>query len=108
MIAAGKLNRRIIIEQVTETRDEMGGVIQTWATFATVWAEFVSQTGREFFAAKQVNAALEAIIRIRYIAGVTAKMRVKYGTRVFNLVAPPVDVNEAHVELKLLCEELRG
>jgi SPP1 family predicted phage head-tail adaptor len=105
---AGKLDRRIIIEQVVESTDGIGGTVETWSTFDTVWAEFVSQTGREFFAAKQINTALDQILRIRYRAGLNAKMRVKYGTRIFNIIAPPIDVNEAHVEIKLMCEELRG
>lgn len=105
---SGKLNRRIVIEQVSEARDAIGGTSETWTTFATVWAEFMYQAGREFFAAKQINAALDEIIRIRYLAGITAKMRVRYGTRIFTIVAPPIDVNEKHEEIKLMCEELRG
>lgn len=108
MLAAGKYDRRIVIEQVTETRDAAGGVVETWATYKTVWARFVSQTGREFYAAKQINATLEQLISIRYVAGLNAKMRVRYGTRIFNFIAPPIDVNEAHEEIKLMCEELRG
>jgi len=108
MIRAGKLSQRITIEQVGEARDAIGGVGETWSTFATVWAEFVSQTGREFFAAKQINNALDCIIRIRYLPGITAKMRVRMGSRILNIVAPPIDVNEAHEEIKLMCEELRG
>lgn len=108
MLSSGKYDKRITIEQLTETRDDIGGVSETWSTVAAVWARFVSQTGREFFAAKQVNTALDQIISIRYRDGLDAKMRIRYGTRIFSIVAPPIDVNEAHVEIKLMCEELRG
>lgn len=108
MLSAGKYDRRIVIEQAAETQDEAGGVVQTWSTYKTVWARFVTQTGREFFAAKQVNTALDQLISIRYVSGLNAKMRVKYGSRIFNIIAPPIDVNEAHEEIKLMCEELRG
>lgn len=108
MLSAGKFDRRIVIEQAVETQDEAGGVVQAWSTYKTVWARFVTQTGREFFAAKQVNTALDQLISIRYVSGLNAKMRVKYGSRIFNIIAPPIDVNEAHEEIKLMCEELRG
>jgi head-tail adaptor len=34
----GKLDRRITIESLTESRDDFGGVVETWATLATRWA----------------------------------------------------------------------
>lgn len=104
----GSFNRRIIIEQLTEARDAIGGVTESWSTFAPLWAEFISQTGREFATAKQIHAALDCLIRVRYVAGVTSKMRVRYGTRIFNIIAPPIDFKEKHVELHLLCQELQA
>jgi SPP1 family predicted phage head-tail adaptor len=106
MIITGRLNRRIIIEQSSEAQGTIGEVTPTWTTFTTLWAEFVSQTGREFVAAKQLNAAMDCMIRTRYVAGITAKMRVKYGTRIFLIIAPPIDVKEKHTELNLLCQEV--
>lgn len=105
---AGKLNSRITIEELAESADTIGGVSESWAPFATVWAEFITQSGREFFAAKQNNTALDCLIRIRYLPGVTAQMRVKHGSRTYSIIAPPIDTREEHVELKLMCEELRG
>ena len=42
----GKMNQRIVIQSVTETRSASGAVTETWATFATVWAgvEMVDST----------------------------------------------------------------
>ena len=108
MVAAGKFNRRVTIEQITSSRDGIGGEIETWSTFATVWAEFVSQSSRKFVAAKQVHSELTALIRIRYRSGITAQMRVRYGSRIFQLVAAPINVKEGGESLELMCREIDG
>jgi len=37
----GKLDRRIVIQVRTMTRDNTGTRVETWADHATVWAEYV-------------------------------------------------------------------
>ena len=34
----GMLNERVIVQQSTDAANSLGETIQTWATFATVWA----------------------------------------------------------------------
>lgn len=34
----GKLNKQIVIQSFTSTRDNNGGEVKTWADYATVWA----------------------------------------------------------------------
>ena len=36
---SGKLRNKLLIQSSTETRDNLGGVVQTWATVATVWGD---------------------------------------------------------------------
>lgn len=102
---AGRLNKRVVIQSVTETRDSKGGITQTWATFSTVWASVEPLVGKEYFSSKQVNAETSIKIRIRYLTNVTSKMRVKFGSRIFEIVSPPIDIREGNREIVLMCKE---
>ncbi len=101
---AGRLNQKITIEQVTESRTGSGAVQETWNAFATVWASVEPLNGREYFQAQQETATVTTRIRIRYLAGVTPKMRVNYDNRIFDIESV-IDVNERHRELVLMCKE---
>jgi SPP1 family predicted phage head-tail adaptor len=103
---AGDLRHRVKLQQAAETRDAYGAVTAGWVDVATVWAAVEPLAGREFFAAKQVNAEATGHVRIRYRAGVLATMRVVYGTRVFEIIAPPNNVEERNRELILMVKEL--
>lgn len=83
---ATKLRHRIKIEQATETRDAWGGVVVAWTTLAdNVPAEVVPLPGREFMAATAEVAGVTARITIRYMAGVTAAMRVVFDGAAYNI-----------------------
>ena len=102
---AGNLRHRVTIQQVTETRDDMGGVTQTWSTFAAnLHAEIAPLSGRELLLARQVNAETTHRIRLRYRAGITPKMRVLFGSRIF-AIESVLDTEERGIEVVLLCRE---
>lgn len=74
---AGRLDRRITIEQKTVTRDDFGAEIIAWATFAEVWAEI-----RDVNSVEKVIDQLRTMTRLtmvttRYVPGVTTDMRVR-------------------------------
>ncbi len=104
---AGRLHQRVTIEQVTgEARDGRGELTPTWGAFASnLPAAVVPLRGREFFEAHQENRELTHKIILRYLSGVTAKMRVNYGGRYFDIVSPPINVDEKNRELNLMCVE---
>lgn len=104
---AGTMRRRITIQQSSDVPDGSGGVQRTWTDFATVWAEITPAAGKEVFQAEQVRADAMYNINIRYLQGVSAEMRVLYGTRRFNIRAVN-DVNEMHRKITLVCEELKS
>lgn len=88
MMQAGRLRHRVNIEQVTETRDADGGVVTSWATLhSKVPAEIVPLSGREFVAAQAAQAGITARLTIRYMAGITPKMRVVHGSDIYNIEA---------------------
>lgn len=63
---AGKLDTRIQIKVKTSTRDSYGAEIITYTPLATVWAEKVPVTGREYFAAAQFIPEATLKFRIRF------------------------------------------
>lgn len=100
----GQLRHRVTIQTATETRDAIGGVIAAPSTFATVWASVEALQGREYLAAQQVNAEVDHRIRIRYLAGVTPKMRVAFGARLFDVQAV-LNPDGRNRELHLMAQE---
>lgn len=63
---AGKLDRRVAISVKSATRDSYGAEIIGWSLLATVWAEVLPLSGREFFVASQFVPEAELKIRMRY------------------------------------------
>jgi SPP1 family predicted phage head-tail adaptor len=94
-----------VIQQVTEGQDATGAVTESWDTFATVWSSLEPIAGREYFEAKQTMADTTHRIRIRYLSGVVPKMRVLFGSRIYN-ITEIINYMERNVELHLMATEL--
>lgn len=102
---AGELRHRIVIEQPTLTQSASGAAVETWATFLECWAAVEPLAGREYIAARQTANEVTHRVRLRWQAGVTDRMRVKFGSRVFRIEAA-LDVRERNIELQLMCVEV--
>lgn len=101
---ARSLRRKILIEHVTETRDAIGGVIETWSTFAVRHASVEPLNGREYFDSRATQADVTIRFRIRYLEGTVPKMRVNYNSRLFDIESV-IDTSERHKEMLLMCKE---
>jgi len=86
MIRAGDLNQRIIIQQATIARDTYGAEIQTWVTYAAVWASKQHKSSREFYSAQKTNAEITELFIIRYRNNITTKMRISYNGRYYDIL----------------------
>lgn len=82
---AGPLDRRVTIQRATITDDGYGGGIETWEDLATVSAQLIQQSGREFLGAEQTQAEQRVLFRLRWIDDITVLDRVSYGGRVHNI-----------------------
>ncbi len=97
---------KLTIEEFRETgRDEYNEPIREWTEFATVRGEVDPLRGREFFASRQVQAEQTHRISFRYIKGVKPTMRIRWGERIFEIVAPALNPYEANYEIQLMCKE---
>jgi len=103
-VRIGKLRHRITIEQVSETQDPDGSVIESWSTYATVQASIEPISGREYVAAQSTQADVTHRIRIRYLSGIVPKMRVSYNSRIFDILSV-INLGERNRELQLICRE---
>lgn len=102
---AGRLRHRVTIQSVTTNTDSYGQPIESWSTFAEVWAAVEPLTGREYFQAQQLQAEVTYRVRIRYLTGVLPTMRVLHDSRTFEVQAV-INLDERNRELHLMCREV--
>ncbi|MFQ5774190.1 MAG: phage head closure protein [Kiloniellaceae bacterium] len=104
----GRLRHRLTIQAENPAADAGGGQgADPWAdpiTVATVWGRVEPLTGGERLRAMQVQDRLSHRITIRHRPGITPRMRIVFGARVFNVRAV-INPEERDRVLELLCEE---
>lgn len=108
MIEAGELTKKITIQSFTATDGPDGAPIKDWTNLATVWAKVEMLQGKELYLAQQNHPEMTARIKIRYRTGITSKMRVLYGTRIFYVDGEPINVEEGNWGLYLMCKEVQN
>lgn len=105
-MGAGYYRHLVEIQQKTVIRDpDTGELIEDWAPYAKVWAAVEDLSGREFWAAQQVQSEVSTRVRIRYLPGVNPTMRVVHAGRHLEITAV-LDPDGRRRELQLLCKEL--
>ena len=97
----GRLNRRIVIQEKTVTRDAYGGESISWTDVATVWAAVLPIRGREYVAIREAGAELTTRFVIRHRDGVTPAMRIAYGGGYYNIESV-IDSEDGHRFLELM------
>lgn len=105
---AGQLKKRIAIQVATETKGTTGQTVKTWATAATVWAAIEPIEGEERIAAQGVQAKLTHKVILRHSAypTLTSAHRFLFGTRIFEITAPPINSFESNREWICDCREI--
>lgn len=78
MIIAGKLDRQITLERLTETVAPSGAVVQNWTPYATVRAELVQQATDDYLSGAGEGATGRVTFRLWYLNGVTTADRISY------------------------------
>lgn len=98
----GSLRHKVTIQQPTDSKSARGGVTQTWATYHTAYAAIEPLSGGEGQAGRMESGTITHRIRIRYKDGITAKMRVVFGSRTFDISGPPTDPTGRREEMHLI------
>lgn len=80
------MNRQIVIQRVTETRDTIGGVVETWATLVSLWAQETPIGGSEALRANRTTATETSKFVFWYYSGLTSKDRISYNSKIWNIL----------------------
>lgn len=81
---SGKFVHLITIQKVSRPQIAGGNFEESWEAvpgFSRIMAEVLPDRGREFFAARQVQAARNSLIRLYYQPGIDETMRVVHHIR---------------------------
>lgn len=83
---AGALRERITIERFAgRTTNDLGEIVETWATLREMRAQLVEQIAEEKAEASGVAASASVTFRMRYVAGLTVADRVRHAGRVLDI-----------------------
>ncbi len=99
------LRRRMTIETPVETPDGAGGASLSFSPLVTVWAGLEWLGGEERWREGGFEQAGRWRITMRWRSGVTAGMRLRDGTRLFDIRAA-ADPDGGGRRLVCLCEEI--
>lgn len=87
---AGRLDRRITLQQATPSQSASGEPTEGWADTVTVWAQKIEARGDERFTGEQMVGSVNRSFRIRWsddVKDITAQWRVVYGGVSHNIIA---------------------
>jgi head-tail adaptor len=90
MAIIGKMDRRVIIQRKTITKDDAAGIVETWQDVCHSWAEKVEESGKEKVTNDSDRADNSVKWRIRFKAifqGLKAAsgFRLLYKSEVFDI-----------------------
>lgn len=80
-LPAGILRETVTVEYPTESRNELGESVQTWHEFATRRASVVADGYAEMARRQQIGGMASHTVRMRYLPGLTGKMRIRWDSR---------------------------
>lgn len=100
---AGRFDQRVTIQEKSVTRAANGEEVVAWVTHAERWARVEPLRGREFFAAAQMQGAVDYRVTIRYLSTVTRAMRLQWRGMVLDIVSEPIDVGARKEYIELMC-----
>ena len=111
---SGTLRHRVTVELRTDVSDGHDGVVETWAALhARIPAMISPLHGRDLERARQIDPRISHEVALRFWRSyhddlASGRARLVYHDtedRTFEIVAPPLDVDERHIELRLMCQE---
>lgn len=118
MLKAGDLAQRVSVQLRTETSDGHDGYTESWATtHRRVSARVRPLVGRDLERARQTDPRASHEVTLRFWRAYQAdldggRVRLVYhptsasaDDRTFEIVGAPIDLEEAHEALQLVCKE---
>ncbi len=87
VITIGQLRERVELQELTTTRDSIGGIIETWTTTDTLWAKVEPMSAGEQYRRQQIQAGADWKITTRYRRDIspTPQMRFRWQGHTFEI-----------------------
>lgn len=104
-IRTGMLRHKVTIETPSGVQDKWGEVSKTNTTHATVRASITPISSDEKERGAGHDAEVTHIIRTHWQSGITSKMRIVYGARIFQIKGIPINIEEKNKVLEMTCVE---
>jgi SPP1 family predicted phage head-tail adaptor len=102
---AGQLRERVTVLQGRESRSRMDEVVMVYdTTFATVWASVQGVSAREYLQAGQQQVEISHKVKMRYLTGLSAQMRLSWRGRTLEIISILEHENRSIHEL--ICQEI--
>jgi SPP1 family predicted phage head-tail adaptor len=100
----GEMRHRLTLQKPVHTRNDFNESVTTYSDFITVWGTIEWGSGRRFVEAKQLNADVQGVVRIRYRSGIQPEWRIKYGDRYLEILSIS-NIYERGQELQISVKE---
>lgn len=115
MPSIGSLRHHIVIEELIKVASELpqdsatGEPLKTWQSFHTAYASIIPVSGSTRFNAtgNQPVSMMDTVITIRQKKGISSEMRVRWGTKYYNISAVR-NLEERGRFTELLCKDTNG
>lgn len=108
MIRAGKLRQVITYQAKTQSLDEYGGPVETWADYATVRAAVAPLIGKDAVTSMASQSTAEARVNHRFVTGITSAMRILWNGVAYEIVGEPANVHGLSREHEVYIRKVGG
>ncbi len=107
---AGLLRERVTFQTFTKVINPAGIVSQTWADSFTVWGRIKQEDARsdEAMSGDKPTPRVRVTLIIRYDARVVSGLRVKWGSRLFEIEGSPLNKDERRRGMDLMLVERKS
>lgn len=100
------LRHLISFEEQVETKNSIGEIKNEWLSLVLrEYVQIIPLKGDEKYQSKSLNTEVNHKIRLRYRTGLDSKMRIVYGTRIFEIDSI-INLGERNKELHIMATEV--
>ena len=105
----GRMKDKVPINQLAQTIDAEGTVIDTYTQFIKRFADVRPARGREAYVNDQFLSEIDFVVSMRYDSqtkNITAKHEVDFKGQRLRITSPPINVENRDKELRLFCSRI--
>lgn len=103
MMNAGKLRERVTVQIASGSTNTLGETVLAWSDSTSVWASVEGLSARESLTAGQQDTTVSHRVRLRYLPGLTNKMRFSWRGRTLEIIS--LLEHNSRSEHEAICQE---